>query len=154
MAVKNAVYQVDNGQGGFDEFHFRTTAEQVICEDGKTVEASLDGKVNIKRYSFTPTLLNAWGNIGEGYDALKVWKDELQNVRVQGVITGGSNKLMFNLPLEYRPGGHLTVPVISVNSNSVWAPSTLFINALTGAVETQGVIGKSHSIDITFLAER
>lgn len=40
MAVKKAIYQVDNGSG-FDEIHFKTTAEQVICNDGKTVEASL-----------------------------------------------------------------------------------------------------------------
>lgn len=40
MAVKKAIYQVDNGSG-FDEIHFKTTAEQVICKDGKSVETSL-----------------------------------------------------------------------------------------------------------------
>lgn len=30
MAVKKAIYKVDNGSG-FDEIHFKTSAEQVIC---------------------------------------------------------------------------------------------------------------------------
>ena len=136
--------EIKSARGDYDQLSTRL---------GDT-DIRISEKVNKVTYRYEPTLLNAWGNLGEGYDALKVWKDELKNVRVQGVITGGSNKLMFILPLEYRPGGHLTVPVISVNADSVWTPSTLFINALTGEVETQGVIGKSHSIDITFLAER
>ncbi|SDO76807.1 hypothetical protein [Clostridium gasigenes] len=40
MAIKNAIYQVDNG-ADFDEIHFKTKAEQVFCKDGKTVEESL-----------------------------------------------------------------------------------------------------------------
>lgn len=40
MAIKNGIYQVDNGVD-FDEINFRTIAEQVICKDGKTVDASL-----------------------------------------------------------------------------------------------------------------
>lgn len=43
MAIKNAIYQVDNGNG-FDEIHFKTKAEQVYCKDGKTVEVSLGEK--------------------------------------------------------------------------------------------------------------
>lgn len=49
--IKNAVYKVDNGTD-FDEIHFKTKAEQVVCNDGKTVEvrlteviANLDKKV-------------------------------------------------------------------------------------------------------------
>ncbi|MBB6622022.1 hypothetical protein H7E67_01130 [Clostridium gasigenes] len=41
MASKNAIYQVDNGTD-FDEINFRTIAAQVICADGKTVEALLE----------------------------------------------------------------------------------------------------------------
>ncbi len=43
MAVKNAIYQVDNGSG-FDEIHFRTKAEQVVCENGRSVEVNLNEK--------------------------------------------------------------------------------------------------------------
>ncbi|MEG0297690.1 MAG: hypothetical protein RR620_13300 [Clostridium sp.] len=41
MAIKNAVYKVDNGSD-FDEIHFKTNADQVISKDGKTVEKALD----------------------------------------------------------------------------------------------------------------
>ncbi|MBB6622227.1 hypothetical protein H7E67_02170 [Clostridium gasigenes] len=40
MAIKNAIYQVDNG-ADFDEIYFKTTAAQVFCADGKTVEGQL-----------------------------------------------------------------------------------------------------------------
>lgn len=40
MAVKNAVYQVDNGSG-FDEIHFRTKAAMVKCNNGKDLETNL-----------------------------------------------------------------------------------------------------------------
>lgn len=40
MAVKNAIYQVDNGSG-FDEIHFKTKAAQVLCENGNDVEVEI-----------------------------------------------------------------------------------------------------------------
>lgn len=43
MAVKDAVYLVDNGTG-FDEFHFKTKAAQVICKDNRSVEVNLSEK--------------------------------------------------------------------------------------------------------------
>ena len=44
MTKKNAVYKVDNGQGGFDEIMFKTISEQVFFDDGNT----LKDKFNIK----------------------------------------------------------------------------------------------------------
>ena len=41
MAVKNAVYKVDNGAGGFDEIMFKTKAEQVVLKNGQTLEEKL-----------------------------------------------------------------------------------------------------------------
>lgn len=43
MAIKDAIYQVDNGSG-FDEIHFKTKAKQVICQNGKTAEQVLSEK--------------------------------------------------------------------------------------------------------------
>lgn len=37
MAIKNAIYQVDNG-ADFDEIHFKTNAKQVYMSNGATVE--------------------------------------------------------------------------------------------------------------------
>lgn len=44
MAVKDAVYQVDNGNG-FDELHFRTKARQVLMESGQNVEEFLSALI-------------------------------------------------------------------------------------------------------------
>lgn len=77
MAIKNAIYQVDNGTD-FDEIHFRTKASQVLCEDGRNAEVQLNekGKKNIA--SKTPSgwikdsetgVITQWGtfpNLGLG----------------------------------------------------------------------------------------
>lgn len=52
MATKNAVYKIDDGQGGFDEIHLKTVASQVFFSDGD----SLQDKFNIKN-----------GTLWEGY---------------------------------------------------------------------------------------
>lgn len=44
MATKNAVYKIDDGQGGFDEIHLKTVAAQVFFSDGD----SLQDKFNIR----------------------------------------------------------------------------------------------------------
>lgn len=44
MATKNAIYKVDDGQGGFDEIDFKTNAAQVFFDNGDT----LKDKFNIK----------------------------------------------------------------------------------------------------------
>lgn len=149
--VKNATYKVHNGTD-FDEIHFKTKAAQVFCEDGKTVESQLAEKVNKAIQNFTPTLLNGWTNVGGEYAILKVWKDELNNVRIQGVLNKGSDKLIFTLPSGYRPTGNLRVSIMSVNSMGEWVSTGLMIRS-TGNVETQGVVTEYHSIDITFTIE-
>ena len=40
MAIKKAIYQVDNGTD-FDEIHFKTSASQVYAEDGTDIESSI-----------------------------------------------------------------------------------------------------------------
>lgn len=40
MAVKKAIYQVDNGVD-FDEIHFKTSAEQVYMPDGSNIKTSI-----------------------------------------------------------------------------------------------------------------
>ena len=40
MAIKKAIYQVDNGTD-FDEIHFKTSAEQVYMPNGSDVKTSI-----------------------------------------------------------------------------------------------------------------
>lgn len=40
MAIKNAIYQVDNGTD-FDEIHFKTNSKNVYMTSGLTVEDSI-----------------------------------------------------------------------------------------------------------------
>ena len=40
MAIKKAIYQIDNG-ANFDEIHFKTSAEQVYMPDGSDVKTSI-----------------------------------------------------------------------------------------------------------------
>ena len=70
--VKNATYKVYNGTD-FDELHFKTKAAQVICDNGKTIEASLKDIIdNTVKSSYLSdvdlnTLItndNAYGNSG------------------------------------------------------------------------------------------
>lgn len=68
MAVKNAIYQVDNGSG-FDEIHFKTKAAQVICEDGLTSEDKL-GILSEKskfKYSTAPGKASTAGILNTAY---------------------------------------------------------------------------------------
>lgn len=60
MAVKNAIYQVDNGNG-FDEIHFRTKASQVIFSDGKTAEDKVNFiMANKSEINQTLKQINGW----------------------------------------------------------------------------------------------
>ncbi|MDQ0150560.1 hypothetical protein ACFO6R_12760 [Eubacterium multiforme] len=44
MAVKNAIYKVDDGKGGFDEINFKTNAAQIYFNDGKNLEDKFNKK--------------------------------------------------------------------------------------------------------------
>lgn len=61
MAVKDAVYQVDNGNG-FDEIHFKTKAKQVLMANGINLEDGFLNSKNSNGYSKLPNgLIIQWG---------------------------------------------------------------------------------------------
>lgn len=101
---------------------------------------------------FTPTLLNGWINYGQGYDAIKYWKDSFGIVHIQGAISSGTDKIMFNLPEGYRPRAILIATVASVNGSSGWDDYQVSIKG-TGDVEVgTGIVGKTHIFTVSFLA--
>lgn len=52
MAIKKAIYQVDNGTD-FDEIHFKTSAEQVLMPDGSDVKTSILNNINLANQALT-----------------------------------------------------------------------------------------------------
>lgn len=70
MAVKNAVYKVDNGAGGFDEIMFKTKPDQVVFKDNTTLEHKFRSSVMITSEGSEPWigekegLLELTNNIG------------------------------------------------------------------------------------------
>lgn len=79
MTKKNAVYKVDNGQGGFDEIMFKTISEQVFFDD----ETSLKDKFYDKKliwkgsnYMVGPDVVNLSKKISECMNGIiLVWSD-------------------------------------------------------------------------------
>lgn len=71
--IKNAVYKVDNGTD-FDEIHFKTKAEQVICSNGKTAEVQLADFMNFLNNG--GTLMNTlnFTNISANEDKISTTK--------------------------------------------------------------------------------
>ena len=60
MAIKNAIYQVDNGTD-FDEIHFKTNSKNVYMSNGLTVEdcvVSLQNEIGTNK-STLQTNINA-----------------------------------------------------------------------------------------------
>lgn len=61
MAVKDAVYQVDNGNG-FDEIHFKTKAAQVFMESGIDLESGFLASKSPNGYMKLPNgMIIQWG---------------------------------------------------------------------------------------------
>lgn len=147
--IKNAVYKVDNGTD-FDEIHFKTKAEQVICSNGKTAEAQLAEKVNKTYTIYSPTLINGWDNLWADYETIKYWKDDLNIVHVQGAVKNGSSATVFQLPVGFRPGGHLIINVVTGTFGN-WRTTQCVLTASSGVVE---VVGYSTAciLDFSFLA--
>lgn len=77
MAVKNAIYQVDNGSG-FDEIHFKTKAKMVFLPDGRTLEEFMNngGTINgpLRVGGTNPLTLYQMKSISAG-DV--IWSDDI-----------------------------------------------------------------------------
>lgn len=151
MAVKNAIYQVDNGSG-FDEIHFKTKASQVVCNDGKTVEVSLAEKVNKLIQTFKPTLVNGWTNYttwDADFKEAQYYKDDMGIVHFEGTFTSGTNGYICVLPVGFKPSKKITFPVVAKVSTT---SEELIV--LQGFVDVQGNVGtygySSANVRVTF----
>jgi len=149
--IKNAVYKVDNGTD-FDEIHFKTKAEQVICSNGKTAEVKLAEKANKYINVLIPTLLNGWVNLNTGYETMKYFKDDFRVVHIQGLLTMGTGTYMFKLPEGYRPSEEMIFTVASLDVNNIWTSSQVSIKNTGEVNKITGINGKTHSLSISFLA--
>lgn len=66
MAVKDAVYLVDNGSG-FDEIHFKTKAAQVVCSSGKDVQQEINERLISSEGIWTPIPYNGTNGYQPAY---------------------------------------------------------------------------------------
>lgn len=83
MAIKDAVYQVDNGSG-FDEIHFRTKAKQVLMANGINLEEGFKCSKNNNGYTVLPNgMILQWG-------------------RKDAILTNGNGIAEGSLPLTFN----------------------------------------------------
>lgn len=148
--VKNAIYKVDNGVD-FDEIHFRTKASQVVCDDGKILEVKLEEKANKGVIKISPTLLNGWKTLS-GYEPLIYYKDDFGIVHIQGVVTLGTGTYIFKLPEGFRPSLQTLLNVTSLNNDNKWGATQVSIKETGDVNIINGITGKTHCFDVSFVA--
>ena len=62
------------------------------------------GHVKLPEAWITPTLVNGWVNLGNGYSTAGYYKDNFGRVYLKGTLTAGTTgTTAFNLPFGYRP---------------------------------------------------
>ena len=135
MAVKNAIYQVDNGSG-FDEIHFKTKAAQVMMANGKTAEVEI---ADILNKLTTADLSNKW------------WKDAKTGLIIQighayfqpsEVYVGREYYVRF--PIKFPTAVMMTIPIIEpVNSWQYKAYTTPVEN-----FSARNLWGSSYFLDV------
>ena len=104
------------------------------------------GKDKVKKFL---SLSNGWVNAGSPLPSLNYWKDDIGNVFLEGVISGGAlNTVIATLPVGYRPNG-MQYPLSVTVSNGTAAsagrvdvtPSgdiIMVAGSTTGAVNMSG----------------
>jgi len=113
--VKKAVYKVDNGVD-FDEVHFKTDSEQVICGDGKTAEVKLtEIKNDIIKNNKVKTLLVSRNTNVNGLQVIELgFKPKF--IRILAVLAG-SNCANYNSDGSYD--GNRIVCISKYGNDSV-----------------------------------
>ena len=74
MAIKKAIYQVDNGTD-FDEIHFKTSAEQVYLTSGANVNTAI---------------LNLQSEVSANKTSILSLQEELNGQRLRGIEIANS----------------------------------------------------------------
>lgn len=129
----------------WDEHYFKTSADQVFMENGKTVEA---GKVSTDVIEYKPIFNSGWENLSNvlsSYEPLKIWKDEFNIVHIQGGIkpssSNSTNRIVLTLPVGFRPKGEIYQNAVGVQADSTWGVGHLY--SWVGATGELGVYGLS-----------
>ena len=115
MAIKNAIYKVDNGTD-FDEIHFKTKAAQVFLTDGTNVQTAiknttktglaLSGSLSYAEEYVNEINLSQNGIVTINFGVRYYIKDS------NGLTTG---QQLFTLPVDLRPKkGDLIIPALAV----------------------------------------
>lgn len=60
------------------------------------------------------TFQNSWVNFGSGYKEARIWKDDLNMVRAEGLVKSGSSTI-FNFPVGMRPSAGVFMSTVSNN---------------------------------------
>ena len=109
---------------GEEEIHFCLTKTNISVEkiienlishinDMKSEINKLKNEIsNIKNSKkFIPNLENGWSNFYESYEPLTIYKNQLGEVKFQGLIKGDFSKKIFTLEEELRPKERLIFTV-------------------------------------------
>jgi hypothetical protein len=81
-----------------------------IKDDGNVTIA---GKILNEAWQ-TPTLLNAWTNLGGGFNTTEYYIDKESVVHLKGIVKNGTiGTVIFSLPVGYRPTAQYVFTVIS-----------------------------------------
>lgn len=76
---------------------------------------------------------SGWTNVGSGFSEL-AYTTENNDLRVKGTITGGSNGVLFTLPLGFRPSSSEVIAVAAYNSLTTTAAAAYIVIATNGDV--------------------
>lgn len=122
MAIKNAIYQVDNGSG-FDEIHFKTKADQVACKNGESAEVALGKKMNNTKGSESDKFNSiAVGNSSKAQNGFNTSTNG--TIEQFGLVTITGSQITVTLPIAFLTK-HNSVSVTIVDAaittaTSVW----------------------------------
>ena len=97
-------------------------------------QVNKEGRKNLYELGFF-SLLNGWDHFYEGYETMKAYKTS-NGVCLQGVLHGGTDKLVMTLPDELRPKDNIVLNGNYVDSNASWAYFVIIIYS-NGNVEFQ-----------------
>ncbi len=145
MAIKNAVYKVDNGTD-FDEIHFKTKAAQVFKDDGKTLQdffnsgGTVNGSVN-----FSGSLLVgnnnivAYGSNSNGeyirfYNGIQICVKTVALSNIGCTRQWGTMYETGQLGLGTWPASFLQIPKVNITLRDSQAGFVEMVNETTATV--------------------
>lgn len=101
----------------FLSVHYRSGVDGLVKSN--KLRLNLNGELQNENPK-AATLLNGWKNYGSVYSPVSYWKDKNGIVHLNGLINGtaATNRIMFTLPLDYRPSYNIIYTCESSSSAS------------------------------------